>query len=149
MTAYALMVRQALTRLGFCFQAEDGIRDHWVTGVQTCALPIRGGRVGRDELKRLGAFGLAEEDGNSAPNRGGGGGTNAFLTRLHVRYDREHFPEDLVFQSTGDRTNFQARYVLHHPWTGESKGEAVTAYLRSVRARQEQEAGDLAGPPGL
>src|SRR5438132_8740681 len=33
----------------FFFQAEDGIRDHCVTGVQTCALPIwvfRGCRVG-------------------------------------------------------------------------------------------------------
>src|SRR5438034_3566125 len=35
----------------FFFQAEDGIRDHCVTGVQTCALPISfaavrlGGRV--------------------------------------------------------------------------------------------------------
>src|SRR5438034_6987360 len=31
----------------FFFQAEDGIRDHCVTGVQTCALPIsdRPGRV--------------------------------------------------------------------------------------------------------
>src|SRR5260221_3514007 len=27
---------------GFFFQAEDGIRDHCVTGVQTCALPISG-----------------------------------------------------------------------------------------------------------
>src|SRR5438034_6060076 len=26
----------------FFFQAEDGIRDHCVTGVQTCALPICG-----------------------------------------------------------------------------------------------------------
>src|SRR5205807_7503194 len=26
----------------FFFQAEDGIRDYKVTGVQTCALPIRG-----------------------------------------------------------------------------------------------------------
>src|SRR5260221_2107450 len=26
--------------VGFFFQAEDGIRDHCVTGVQTCALPI-------------------------------------------------------------------------------------------------------------
>src|SRR3712207_9406465 len=26
--------------MGFCFQAEDGIRDIGVTGVQTCALPI-------------------------------------------------------------------------------------------------------------
>src|SRR5256886_5927193 len=27
-------------RMGFFFQAEDGIRDLTVTGVQTCALPI-------------------------------------------------------------------------------------------------------------
>ena len=27
---------------GFFFQAEDGIRDRLVTGVQTCALPIWG-----------------------------------------------------------------------------------------------------------
>src|SRR5690606_40843965 len=29
---------------GFFFQAEDGIRDFHVTGVQTCALPISGRR---------------------------------------------------------------------------------------------------------
>ena len=29
----------------FFFQAEDGIRDHCVTGVQTCALPIWPGMV--------------------------------------------------------------------------------------------------------
>src|SRR5947207_3512932 len=33
------MSRPALLLL-FFFQAEDGIRDHCVTGVQTCALPI-------------------------------------------------------------------------------------------------------------
>src|SRR5438034_11480331 len=31
----------------FFFQAEDGIRDHCVTGVQTCALPISGSRRDR------------------------------------------------------------------------------------------------------
>src|SRR6266498_5440746 len=31
----------------FFFQAEDGIRDADVTGVQTCALPILGGPVSR------------------------------------------------------------------------------------------------------
>src|SRR6266478_10253158 len=31
----------------FFFQAEDGIRDLTVTGVQTCALPISVGRLGR------------------------------------------------------------------------------------------------------
>src|SRR5688500_17687644 len=32
--------------LYFFFQAEDGIRDYKVTGVQTCALPIYGGERG-------------------------------------------------------------------------------------------------------
>src|SRR5205807_3578397 len=31
----------------FFFQAEDGIRDYKVTGVQTCALPIWNAREGR------------------------------------------------------------------------------------------------------
>src|SRR2546426_1263238 len=31
----------------FFFQAEDGIRDYKVTGVQTCALPISGSRSPR------------------------------------------------------------------------------------------------------
>src|SRR5258708_30732612 len=34
------MLRGRLTALVFFFQAEDGIRDDLVTGVQTCALPI-------------------------------------------------------------------------------------------------------------
>src|SRR5438034_1315105 len=44
-------VYKALTHPGvlfFFFQAEDGIRDHCVTGVQTCALPISGS----DEVRR-------------------------------------------------------------------------------------------------
>src|SRR5438034_8536582 len=32
--------RSRIGRFFFFFQAEDGIRDHCVTGVQTCALPI-------------------------------------------------------------------------------------------------------------
>src|SRR5437588_3952678 len=37
-----------LSSFFFFFQAEDGIRDHCVTGVQTCALPICDrGRPGR------------------------------------------------------------------------------------------------------
>src|SRR5256885_8762921 len=37
----------------FFFQAEDGIRDYKVTGVQTCALPIcAGGGIGFGELAR-------------------------------------------------------------------------------------------------
>src|SRR5256885_4781095 len=34
------MITLGLLRVYFFFQAEDGIRDYKVTGVQTCALPI-------------------------------------------------------------------------------------------------------------
>src|SRR2546430_11323547 len=37
----------------FFFQAEDGIRDLTVTGVQTCALPISADPVGRGTAARL------------------------------------------------------------------------------------------------
>src|SRR5256885_10548033 len=36
----AVPLYDALTLFFFFFQAEDGIRDYKVTGVQTCALPI-------------------------------------------------------------------------------------------------------------
>src|SRR5689334_24528463 len=38
----------------FFFQAEDGIRDGTVTGVQTCALPIFGALL-FDEIRNVGA----------------------------------------------------------------------------------------------
>src|SRR2546426_7828490 len=45
----------------FFFQAEDGIRDYKVTGVQTCALPISGARpIAQRESQRIGR--LARED---------------------------------------------------------------------------------------
>src|SRR6266705_2917915 len=37
----------------FLFQAEDGIRDRTVTGVQTCALPISGGNGGGSEMAEV------------------------------------------------------------------------------------------------
>ena len=67
---------------------------------------------------------------------------DVFVTRLHVRYDAEHFPDDLVFQQTGDRSNFQGRYVLRHPWTGESSCSAVSNYRRRLAARHEQQGPD-------
>src|SRR5438132_14028151 len=40
----------------FFFQAEDGIRDHCVTGVQTCALPICGPSSRSIRAMTYGAF---------------------------------------------------------------------------------------------
>jgi hypothetical protein len=73
-----------------------------------------------------------------------GGAAPVFITRLHVRYDRAHFPEDLIFQETGDRENFQGRYVIRHPWTGGGNCPAIEAYRTQLRDRQEQEAANLA-----
>ena len=73
---------------------------------------------------------------------------DVFVTRLHLRYDAAHFPEDLQFQVTGDRSNFQGRYVLRHPWTGSDECEAAEQYRRDLRARQEADAHRLADLTG-
>ena len=70
-------------------------------------------RSPRDELR------AARRLLGAAAGRPCAGAQNVFLTRLHLRYDAAHFPEDLVFQETADRENFQGRYILRHPWTGE------------------------------
>jgi|HubBroStandDraft_3_1064219.scaffolds.fasta_scaffold00157_11 hypothetical protein len=116
------------------------------------------------ELRGLGVFWLdppADGDADGGGGAGGGPGSGAavpmrkrlprpgqaqdvFLTRLHLRYDGAHFPEDLVFQETADRENFQGRYVLRHPWTGGATCEAARAYRTELRQRQETEAQTLA-----
>jgi hypothetical protein len=73
---------------------------------------------------------------------------NAYITRLHLRYDGEHFPEDLMFQETGDSGNFQGRYVLRHPYTGEPSCEAANAYRKTLPDRFRAEAQTLASLTG-
>ena len=89
-----------------------------------------------DELRRLGVFWVDRQNAQ-----------NVFVTRLHVRYDRKHFPEDLLFQETGDRQNFQGRYVIRHPWKGKPRCDA-SAYMSATRDRQEREAQMLANLTG-
>ena len=71
-----------------------------------------------------------------------------FLTRLHVRYDAEHFPEDLTFQETADRANFQGRYILRHPWQGTDTCPEAEKYRAGLPQRWEQEARALASLTG-
>lgn len=94
-----------------------------------------------DELRELGVF--WSDRGSDR-----GGAQNVFLTRLHLRYDGEHFPEDLVFQETGDRNNFQGRYILRHPWTGKDRCDAADAYRRELPKRFEREASNLVSLTG-
>jgi hypothetical protein len=107
--------------------------------------PCAADPLSADELKSLGVFWLG------SPGSQGfvpGGPQSTFITRLHVRYDARHFPEDLVFQETADQTNFQARYVMRHPWKGDASCDAYREYRRSVQERRVKEAETLASLTG-
>ena len=108
-----------------------------------------------EELRQLGVFWLGGPEPRplapgqvrpSPPIRSGA--QDVFMTRLHVRYDAAHFPEDLVFQETADRSTFQGRYVLRHEWKGEASCEAATRYRTDLPQRREREAQNLASLTG-
>jgi hypothetical protein len=94
--------------------------------------------LNQEELKQAGVFWLDQQTNNPW------GGSNVFITRLHVRYSRDQFPEDLKFQETSDRNLFQGRYIIRHPFTGNLTCNAGKEYQQSVRDRQDQEAKTLA-----
>ena len=119
------------------------------------------------ELKAAGVFWLDADDappiggaqGSPTPGAPTGlirprpgaaaGAAPVMLTRLHVRYSPQTFPEDLMFQETKDRQNFQTRYVLHQPWKGDINAcEEARSYFSQLPARFEREAQTLASLTG-
>ena len=86
------------------------------------------------ELRKAGVFWVGGDDaGNvmpsATPTTGtavmprrpqpmGGGAQPVMLTRLHVRYTANTFPEDLMFTQTKDKQNWQTRYVIQNPYAG-------------------------------
>ena len=94
-----------------------------------CAAPP----LSPEELRQAGVFWAVD---NAAPQ--------VMLTRLHLRYTPDSTPEDLAFQETSDQENYQARYVLRHPWKGEESCPEAKAYYKEVRERHNQEAETLA-----
>jgi len=96
-----------------------------------CSAPI----LRQNELRKAGVFWLS--DGNRDRRR-------VFITRLHVRYNRRQFPEDLRFQTTSNRENFQGRYIIRHPYRGEMECEAAGEYRETLQKRQETEVQTLA-----
>jgi hypothetical protein len=113
--------------------------------------PCAADPLSTDELKAAGvtwldtaSIGVPGQPGIARPSRirpPGGGAQPVMLTRLHVRYTAETFPEDLMFQETRDRQNFQTRYVLRHPWKGARDAcEQAQRYFEQLAKRQEREA---------
>jgi hypothetical protein len=100
--------------------------------------PCAGNPLTPQELEALGVWWL----------RDGGGANQTFITRLHARYTHDTFPEDLMLKVTKDSANFQARYVLRHPWSGTKWCAQMDQYRQRVEARREQEIKVLANLTG-
>lgn len=91
--------------------------------------PCSANPLNPEELKKAGVF----WENNSV-----------FITRFHVRYNRNLYPEDLRFQETPNRQFFQGRYVIRHPYRGEANCSQAKAYYRQVRERQQRNGETLA-----
>jgi hypothetical protein len=89
------------------------------------------------ELQALGADWVTSQ-GSAQGKR------DVFATRLHVRYDKEHFPDDLAFVETADRSNFQGRYIVTHPMTVAGSCPMEAGYQEELEARRRREASNLA-----
>lgn len=99
--------------------------------------PCSAAPLSPDELRELGATWTG--GGQRTPF----GGPSAFVTRLHLRYDREYFPEDLALQETGDQQTYQARYVLQQPFRGTAACEGGKRYQASLPLRAARQAVNL------
>jgi len=113
--------------------------------------PCAADPLSNKELRELGVFWLKDDRPVPRPRPTprivppGPGAKDVYITRLHLRYDRERFPKDLKFQVTGDRENFQGRYIIRHPWQGDADCEAARRYLNETLPRRlDEEAKNLA-----
>ncbi len=75
--------------------------------------PCAANPLSAQELRNAGVFWAGNAGAESR-----GGGQPVVLTRLHVRYTANTFPEDLMFTQTKDRQNWQTRYVVQNPFEG-------------------------------
>jgi hypothetical protein len=131
---------------------DDTVREHpksvvteYSWDAATCD-PCPGPALSGQDLATLGADALPQtQPAQPAPRRMWRSGGGFVLTRLHARYTKEALGDDLVFRAAppivGGRemrafgttleqtpspssfNNFQARYAIRHPWTGEIKCE--------------------------
>jgi hypothetical protein len=115
-------------------QQEHGVMLEYSWDLASCD-PCAAEPLSNKQLRQLGAYWLNKGE----PVR------NTFVTRLHLRYNANTFPEDLMLQETGDTSHFQGRYILRHPWQGERKDcPRAASYLGSLPNTFEDQAQNLA-----
>src|SRR5688500_19839904 len=94
------------------FQAEDGIRDYKVTGVQTCALPISSlgleGAQGRSVLIEAGQ--LEKRPGGGSRVRDG----VVLANRQHVQLDADGFVEEVEIGRASCRERGEVSAAVGH-----------------------------------
>lgn len=142
---YKAMFAEQVTR-----ESENAVFLEYAWDMNWCD-PCAADPMSPDELRELGVYWTQDKlSPKPSPRRRApiGGAQDVFVTRLHVSYDAEHFPEDLMFKTTGERENFQGRYVLRHPYKGDEKCDAAEEYKAGLPKRFEQEAQTLANLTG-
>lgn len=92
------------------------------------------------DLVQAGVWWVGKREDSDDPDNGDANRpAKVYFTRLHVRYNRKAFPQDLFFQETANTNNFQARYIITHPATGSFNCEAGKKYLQGLKERREDE----------
>ena len=108
--------------------------------------------LSQEELRKAGVFWIGSPNPSQPSSRRilprPPSNSRVFITRLHIRYNRDKFPEDLTFKETSNQELFQGRYILQHPFKGEATCDAAKEYQRSLRPRFEKEAQTLASLTG-
>jgi hypothetical protein len=94
------------------------------------------------ELREAGVWWI-----NSDP-WGSGYSGDLFVTRLHARYTRDKFPQDLQFIVSPNKQQFQGRYAVHHPATGPLDCPEGKRYSENLQNRKRKEVAELAALTG-
>lgn len=75
-------------------------------------------------------------------------GSGIFFTRLHVRYSRDEFPQDLFFQVTPNQEQVQGRYIITNPASGDMSCGNGQRYLKDLEMRRKREVDELTALTG-
>src|SRR5438105_4980311 len=121
-----------MSSTAFFFQAEDGIRDPLVTGVQTCALPISDAGLGAAIVELAGNLPydvqrLAHETWDEVRT---GGRRRATLDDLHQALRRLLAQQQTMFEAAWQRLTLAQRSVLRAVVLEEGR-ELLSAEVRA------------------
>ena len=114
--------------------------------------PCVGNPPTEQDLVQSGVWWLGNKDWNDYSDLDNeefdNGSKNVHFTRLHFRYNRKSFAQDLMFQVTPNTQNFQATYIITHPATGDCNCAAGKKYLQDLRLRRKKELMELTALTG-